>query len=148
MNPRMLTTASMLALLLAATLPAAAFAQAGFDVDDCVAAVAQLDDSVLVDAVDSDRRPSIEDLRARGLDPAEICTIYGADVLPVTLDRQPAGEGEVQAVVTSAAEPRDVLGVSLAVTGANMWLFLAIGIGLVGLGVLAMRRPKRGDVRS
>lgn len=147
MKCRLLTAASMAAMLLAGPLAATAFAQEGFEAEgdgSCAAAVAALDDSPLVDEVDGDARPSLEDLLARGLDPDEICTIYGADILPVVQERVPDEDGvQVDVIAVTSAEPTDVLGVSLARTGANTLLLVVLGLGLVGLGVLAVRRPKR-----
>lgn len=150
MKCRLLTAASMAAMLLAGPLAATAFGQEGFESEgdgSCAAAVAALDDSPLVDEVDGDARPSLEDLLARGLDPDEICTIYGADLLPVVEEREPEDEeevdGEDEVIAVTTAEPTDVLGVSLARTGTDSLLLVVLGLGLVGLGVLAVRRPKR-----
>lgn len=150
MKCRLLTAASMAAMLLAGPLAATAFGQEGFEAEgdgSCAAAVAALDDSPLVDEVDGDARPSLEDLLARGLDPDEICTIYGVDVLPVVEEREPEDEeevdGEDEVIAVTTAEPTDVLGVSLARTGTDSLLLVVLGLGLVGLGVLAVRRPKR-----
>lgn len=150
MKCRLLTAASMAAMLLAGPLAATAFGQEGFEAEgdgSCAAAVAALDDSPLVDEVDGDARPSLEDLLARGLDPDEICTIYGADLLPVVEEREPEDEeevdGEDDVIAVTTAEPTDVLGVSLARTGTDSLLLVVLGLGLVGLGVLAVRRPKR-----
>ncbi len=147
MRGRLLTAATMAVLLLLGPLAATAFAQEGFADEgfgSCVAAVAQLDDSPLVDDIDGDARPSLEDLIAQGLNPAEICTFYGVDVLPVVEEREPPEETEVAAEVITA-QPTDVLGTSLAATGANTLLLALVGVFLVGLGVLAVRRPKRVD---
>lgn len=150
MKCRLLTAASMAAMLLAGPLAATAFGQEGFEAEgdgSCAAAVAALDDSPLVDEVDGDARPSLEDLLARGLDPDEICTIYGADLLPVVEEREPEdeeeGDEEDDVIAVTTAEPTDVLGVSLARTGTDSLLLVVLGLGLVGLGVLAVRRPKR-----
>lgn len=158
MKCRLLTAASMAAMLLAGPLAATAFAQEGFEAEgdgSCAAAVAALDDSPLVDEVDGDARPSLEDLLARGLDPDEICTIYGADILPVVEEREPEDEDrvsedddDVDVVAVTTAEPTDVLGVSLAETGTNSLLLVVLGLGLVGLGFLAVRRPKRGSTAA
>ncbi|MFU8841971.1 MAG: LPXTG cell wall anchor domain-containing protein [Nitriliruptoraceae bacterium] len=147
MRCRLLTAATMAAVLLLGPVAATAFAQEGFADEgfgSCVAAVAQLDDSPLVGDIDGDERPSLEDLIARGLNPAQICTIYGVDVLPVVEEREPPEETEVAGEVITA-QPTDVLGTSLAVTGANTLLLALVGAVLVGLGVLAVRRPKRVD---
>jgi LPXTG-motif cell wall-anchored protein len=147
MRGRLLTAASMAVLLLLGPLAATAFAQEGFadeGAGSCVAAVALMDDSPLVDDIDGDLRPSLEDLIAQGLNPAQICAIYGVDILPVVEERDPPEETEVAGEVITA-QPTDVLGTSLAATGANTLLLALVGAFLVGLGVLAVRRPKRVD---
>jgi LPXTG-motif cell wall-anchored protein len=149
MKCRLLTAASMAAMLLAGPLAATAFGQEGFEAegdDSCAAAVAALDDSPLVDEVDGDARPSLDDLLAQGLDPDEICTIYGADILPVVEEREPEDEEEIVAVTT--VQPTEVLGVTLAETGVNSALLVVLGLGLVGLGVVAVRRPKRSSTSA
>ena len=50
-----------------------------------------------------------------------------------------------QVIVADAVQPAEVLGVSLAVTGANTLILALFGALLVGLGFLAVRRPKRVD---
>ena len=147
MKCRLLTAATMAVMMLLGPLAATAFAQQGFADEgfgSCVAAVAQMDDSPLVDDIDGDERPSLEDLVTQGLNPAEICTIYGVDILPVVEERELPEEAEVAADVV-AAQPTDVLGVSLARTGANTLVLALFGVMLISLGVLAVRRPKRVD---
>jgi len=151
MRYRLLTAATMAMLLLLGPLAATAFAQQGFTDEgfgSCVAAVAQLDDSPLAPSTEDFPRPSLEDLFEQGLNPAQICSIYLVDVLPVVEEREPReplDDDEEPVVAVVAAQPTEVLGVSLARTGANT-LFLALfGALLVGLGVLAVRRPKRAD---
>jgi hypothetical protein len=82
---------SSLVLLVATAFPA--FAQEGFggDAESCAAAVEALDDSLLAPISDDLPRPTLEELLDRGLTPDEICTIYGADVLPDVQELQLLG---------------------------------------------------------
>ena len=149
MKCRLLTAATMAVMMLLGPLAATAFAQQGFADEgfgSCVAAVAQMDDSPLAPITDDFPRPTLEDLLAQGLNPAEICTAYGVDVLPVVEEREPDDDDEAEvAADVVAAQPTDVLGVSLARTGANTLVLALFGALLVSLGVLAVRRPKRVD---
>ncbi|TVP74885.1 MAG: hypothetical protein EA340_00695 [Nitriliruptor sp.] len=137
----------MAVMLLLGPLAATAFAQEGFADEgfgSCVAAVAQMDDSPLAPITDDFPRPTLEDLFAQGLNPAEICSIYLVDVLPIVEVIDEVDEVDVAPAVI-AAQPTDVLGISLVRTGANTLLIALFGALLVGLGVLAVRRPKRVD---
>ena len=135
MKCRLLTAATMAVMMLLGPLAATAFAQPeGFNPGQCRAALLELDD--------------ITDADLAGLTNEEIlalCAIYLPDleVLPEVIERQPEPEVEVAAVV--AAQPTEVLGVSLARTGANTLVLALFGALLVGLGFLAVRRPKRVD---
>lgn len=91
MRTRVGATVASVALLITTAVPAVA--QEGFseDAESCAAAVAALDDSLLAPISDELPRPTLEELLERGLSPDEICTIYGADVLPDVQELQLLG---------------------------------------------------------
>ena len=137
MRCRLLTAATMAVMMLLGPLAAMALAQPqGFARGQCVAALVQLDDFKLT----PDEIAQLPDDEL-----AQLCVIYVGEleILPEVIEREPEPEPEVAAVVE--ARPTDVLGVSLAVTGANTLILALFGALLVGLGVLAVRRPKRVD---
>jgi hypothetical protein len=80
-----------------------------------------------------------------GLSLEEICTIYGADMLPGVGDRDV--DPEVVTVVDGRpTTPREVLGRAprgpLALTGGDLLVLVLAGIVLLGLGYLALRRTR------
>jgi LPXTG-motif cell wall-anchored protein len=78
---------------------------------------------------------------------AEICSIYGAEVLDVVEERTDAQPDDVIATL-EPVEPAQVLGVTLAKTGIDAALLVLFGMALLGLGVVAIRRSggDRADV--
>lgn len=75
---------------------------------------------------------------------AEICSIYGAEVLDVTEEKEkPTDEEREDDGGLESVEPAQVLGVSLARTGIDAGLLVVMGLGIVGLGIVAVRRPGR-----
>ena len=80
---------------------------------------------------------------------ADICEIGGTyvpdtDVLGVVFERPPSDE-EIDAVVAQPVDPPSaaVLGVQLARTGLDAAVIALIGVGLLGLGVVAVRGTRR-----
>jgi LPXTG-motif cell wall-anchored protein len=69
----------------------------------------------------------------------EICTIYGTDVLPIRFERNGngAGNGQERARVLGVTERRP-----LPVTGNDAALIAVFGLGLLGLGYVALRRSR------
>jgi LPXTG-motif cell wall-anchored protein len=71
----------------------------------------------------------------------EICTIYGTDVLPIRFERNGNGAGN-----GNGQERARVLGVTerrpLPVTGTDAALIAVFGLGLLGLGYVALRRSR------
>ena len=159
------TSVAMTAVLLFGLLAVPAAGQTndrieGFDVDACVEALqAQLDgqdadleaffSSVPGFLADPGEEPDLSEITRddlpEGLSLAEICTIYGADVLGVVIEREDNGEEEDVAAIGVPTEPDEVLGVQLAVTGADTIVMVAVGLLLAAIGALAIwgtRRPR------
>lgn len=132
MKCRLLTAATMAVMMLLGPLAATAFAD--FDVDACR-------DALIAVGVDPDVVAELSDEEA-----LTQCDIHGldfdAEVISIVEEQEPEAAVIADAV---AAQPTDVLGVSLARTGANTLILALFGAVLVGLGVLAVRRPKRVD---
>lgn len=113
--------------------------------EECLAAVeANLEDSdALPSEIDGVARPTIEELEAQGLGPAEICAIYGVEVLDLVIEAPPEETPPVEtppAAAPADVAPVEVLGVQLARTGIDALVLALIGVGLLGLGILAVRR--------
>ena len=91
-------------------------------------------------------------LETQGQTLAEVCSIYIVDVLPevqpeATPDPDPVPPA-VRPELPEQADPEPepaVLGVSLQRTGIDALLMAVIGAGLLGLGVVAVRRTRDGD---
>ena len=121
-----------------------------FDDDELggVGEVADGQEQALVDA-------TVDFLAERGQTLADVCSIYIVDVLPDVVDEEdevepdpepepdtPDPDPEPEPTVEIEEEPAEVLGVSLQRTGIDALLMAVIGVGLLGLGVLAVRRTR------
>ena len=90
-------------------------------------------------------------LEAEGFDVDEACEIDGSyvpEVLGVVIERPDNGtpdDDEIAAVIAQTVEPPSaaVLGVQLARTGLDAAVIALIGVGLLGLGVVAVRGTRR-----
>lgn len=109
-----------------------------------VGEVADGQEQALVDA-------TVEFLAEQGQTLADVCSIYIVDVLPevqpeATPDPDPVPPA-VRPEQPEQAAPvaTEVLGVSLQRTGIDALLMAVIGAGLLGLGVVAVRRTRDGD---
>lgn len=105
-----------------------------FDADGLggVGEVAEGQEQALVDA-------TVEYLATQGQTLADVCSIYIVDVLPEIEEPEPEPEPEVE----PEPEPEPaVLGVTLQRTGIDALMIALLGAGLLGLGVLAVRRTR------
>jgi hypothetical protein len=142
--PTALATVTVLAVGLLAG-PAAA--QEGFPPGGCEAAVV----GGTVELENDDGTPftaaEIEYLlEESGLTTEEICTIYGVEVGPV-VEVPPTKPTTPPPATRPVAErptamPAEVRGQGLARTGSEIAVLIAVGLGVLGLGVLALRRTR------
>jgi hypothetical protein len=144
--PTALATATVLSVGLLAG-PAAA--QEGFPPGGCEASLA----GGTVEVANEDGTPFTDEeieflLEESGLTIEEICTIYGVEVADVVLTpparppAPPAPPVTPAAPAAPAAMPTEVLGEQLSRTGTDIALMVAAGLGILGLGFLALRRTR------
>ena len=123
--------------------PAAAQEEVEGGLEECIAAVeANLEESEAIAAeIDGATRPTLEELAEQGLSPAEICAIYGVEVLDLVIEAPPEEPEEpTEVAAEQEVAPVEVLGVQLARTGIDALVLALIGVGLLGLGFVAVRR--------
>jgi LPXTG-motif cell wall-anchored protein len=153
---------AILAILAFATIASPAVAQEsieGFTLEECVTALAANSGFALSDA----QKAELEALNVSGTtsvkqvfealfdnagDPefvvagdvtlGEICSIYGTNVLPTRFDRNGNGNGDGDKSTTVLR--RKVT--SHPVTGSDVLLLSLFGIGMLGLGYVALRRTR------
>jgi LPXTG-motif cell wall-anchored protein len=150
------------AVLAVGAFAAPATAQEGFTLEECVGSIAANSGFALSDAQraelaamnvtgDTLVKEVLEALFDGTDDPefvvaddetlAEICSIYGVNVLPTRFDRNGNGNGDGNGV-----PPTEVRGTKitrgLPVTGTDAIVLALIGAGLLGLGYVALRRTR------
>lgn len=171
MTRRIVTMLAMSALLLAMAA-GSAFAQEGFDAEQCAEEIATsyAEGDEAAQALYEDRFAGLEGeelvtaveewLEENDLTLDDVCTIYGAvEVLPEAPEVLPGDpeefEPEPETVPDPPAErpvppveppvdavPAEVLGISLQRTGIDAIVIALAGVTLLGLGLVAVRRTR------
>jgi LPXTG-motif cell wall-anchored protein len=167
MGRRMRVLVAVVAVLSLGVLAAPATAQEGFTLEECVVALAansgaelsdaQLDELRALNVTGSTPAKPLFDTLFDGPDDpefvvdddvtlGEICSIYGVDVLPIQFERDDNGNGVNGVDVGEGVPPTQVLGVQqerrLPITGTDAIIIALVGLGLFGLGYLALRRTR------